>query len=127
MLTTNAGREFSDKGFSNFMADKIGAAHDERTDWATQATPADPTVASGSLKNADENRQRNACCVCSIVAIIAEALDNGSGLAEDEVDAAIQSLTSIVEPLMMILVGLMVGVIVIAMYLPMFKMLSLVK
>ena len=46
---------------------------------------------------------------------------------EDEVDAAIQSLTSIVEPLMMILVGLLVGVIVIAMYLPMFKMLSLVK
>src|SRR6266498_3321593 len=46
---------------------------------------------------------------------------------EDEVDAAIQSLTSIVEPLMMILVGAMVGVIVIAMYLPMFKMLSLVK
>jgi type IV pilus assembly protein PilC len=46
---------------------------------------------------------------------------------EDEVDAAIQSLTSIVEPLMMILVGMMVGVIVIAMYLPMFKMLSLVK
>jgi len=46
---------------------------------------------------------------------------------EDEVDAAIQSLTSIVEPIMMILVGLMVGVIIIAMYLPMFKMLSLVK
>jgi len=46
---------------------------------------------------------------------------------EDEVDAAIQSLTSIVEPLMMIMVGAMVGVIVIAMYLPMFKMLSLVK
>jgi type IV pilus assembly protein PilC len=46
---------------------------------------------------------------------------------EDEVDAAIQSLTSIVEPLMIILVGCMVGVIVIAMYLPMFKMLSLVK
>jgi type IV pilus assembly protein PilC len=46
---------------------------------------------------------------------------------EDEVDAAIQSLTSIVEPIMMILVGMMVGVIIIAMYLPMFKMLSLVK
>ena len=42
-------------------------------------------------------------------------------------EQSIQSLTSIVEPLMMILVGLMVGVIVIAMYLPMFKMLSLVK
>jgi type IV pilus assembly protein PilC len=46
---------------------------------------------------------------------------------EDEVDSSIQSLTSIIEPLMMIGVGLMVGVILISMYLPMFKMLSLVK
>src|SRR5205807_3913729 len=46
---------------------------------------------------------------------------------EDEVDAAITSLTSIIEPIMMILVGCMVGVIIISMYLPMFKMLSLVK
>ena len=46
---------------------------------------------------------------------------------EDEVEASISSLTSIVEPLMMIGVGLMVGVILISMYLPMFKMLTLVK
>jgi type IV pilus assembly protein PilC len=46
---------------------------------------------------------------------------------EDEVDASIQSLTSIIEPLMMIGVGVMVGIIVISMYLPMFKLLSLVK
>jgi type IV pilus assembly protein PilC len=46
---------------------------------------------------------------------------------EDEVDASIQSLTSIIEPLMMIGVGLMVGVIIIAMYLPMFKMLTLLQ
>jgi type IV pilus assembly protein PilC len=46
---------------------------------------------------------------------------------EDEVDAAIQSLTSIIEPIMMIGVGVMVGIIVIAMYLPMFKLLSLIK
>src|SRR5438270_516233 len=46
---------------------------------------------------------------------------------EDEVDSAISTLTSIIEPLMMIMVGCMVGVIIIAMYLPMFKMLSLVK
>ena len=45
---------------------------------------------------------------------------------EEEVDASIQTQTSIIEPLMMIGVGLMVGVIIIAMYLPMFKMLSLV-
>jgi type IV pilus assembly protein PilC len=46
---------------------------------------------------------------------------------EDEVDTSIQSLTSIIEPVMMIGVGIMVGTIVISMYLPMFKMLSLVK
>ena len=46
---------------------------------------------------------------------------------EEEVDASISSLTSIIEPLMMIGVGCMVGVIIISMYLPMFKMLSLVK
>jgi type IV pilus assembly protein PilC len=46
---------------------------------------------------------------------------------EDEVDSAVQSLTSIIEPLMMIAVGMMVGVIIISMYLPMFKLLTLVK
>jgi type IV pilus assembly protein PilC len=46
---------------------------------------------------------------------------------EEEVDASISTLTSIIEPLMMIGVGMMVGVIIIAMYMPMFKMLSLVK
>jgi type IV pilus assembly protein PilC len=46
---------------------------------------------------------------------------------EDEVDTSIQSLTSIIEPILMIGVGVMVGTIVIAMYLPMFKMLTLIK
>jgi type IV pilus assembly protein PilC len=45
---------------------------------------------------------------------------------EDEVDVSIASLTSIIEPVMMIGVGFMVGTIVISMYLPMFKMLQLV-
>jgi type IV pilus assembly protein PilC len=45
---------------------------------------------------------------------------------EDEVDTAIQSLTSIIEPILMIGVGFMVGIIVIAMYLPMFKMMQLI-
>ena len=46
---------------------------------------------------------------------------------EDEVDSAIATLTSIIEPLMMIMVGAMVGVIIISMYLPMFRLLSLIK
>jgi type IV pilus assembly protein PilC len=54
-------------------------------------------------------------------------LEKVADFYEDEVDASIQSLTSIIEPLLMIGVGLIVGVIVIAMYLPMFKILSLIK
>jgi type IV pilus assembly protein PilC len=46
---------------------------------------------------------------------------------EDEVDSSIQTLTSIIEPIMMIGVGMMVGVIIISMYLPMFKMLTLIQ
>ena len=45
---------------------------------------------------------------------------------EDEVDSSIQALTSIIEPIMMIGVGVMVGTIVIAMYMPMFKLLTLI-
>jgi type IV pilus assembly protein PilC len=40
---------------------------------------------------------------------------------EDEVDAAVKALTSILEPLMIIVVGAIVGFIVVAMYLPMFE------
>ena len=46
---------------------------------------------------------------------------------EDEVDASVQALTSIIEPMMMVGVGIMVGIIIISMYLPMFKLLTLVK
>jgi type IV pilus assembly protein PilC len=41
---------------------------------------------------------------------------------EDEVDAAVKALTSILEPVMIILVGGIVGFIVVAMYMPMFKL-----
>ena len=40
---------------------------------------------------------------------------------EDEVAASLKALTSILEPLMIVIVGAMVGFIVVAMYLPMFK------
>jgi type IV pilus assembly protein PilC len=40
---------------------------------------------------------------------------------EDQVDAAVKSLTSILEPVMIVVVGGMVGFIVIAMYMPLFK------
>ena len=46
---------------------------------------------------------------------------------EDEVDAAIKSLTSIVEPIMMIFVGGVVGFIIIALYMPMFALFDKIK
>ena len=54
-------------------------------------------------------------------------LDKIADFYEDEVDTSIASLTSIIEPLMMMGVGAIIGVIVIAMYLPMFKLLQLVQ
>jgi type IV pilus assembly protein PilC len=54
-------------------------------------------------------------------------LDKIADFYEDEVDAAIASLTTIIEPAMMIFVGGIVGVIVISMYLPMFKMYQLIS
>ena len=45
---------------------------------------------------------------------------------DDEVATMLKSLTSIIEPIMMIGVGFMVGIIIIAMYLPMFKMMQLI-
>jgi type IV pilus assembly protein PilC len=46
---------------------------------------------------------------------------------ESEVDAAVKALTSIIEPLMIVVVGGIVGGIVISMYLPMFKIFELVE
>jgi type IV pilus assembly protein PilC len=46
---------------------------------------------------------------------------------ESEVDAAVKALTSIIEPLLIVVVGGIVGAIVISMYLPMFKIYELVQ
>ena len=46
---------------------------------------------------------------------------------EEQVDAAVKALTSILEPVMIIVVGGIVGFIVIAMYLPMFKVYDSIK
>jgi type IV pilus assembly protein PilC len=45
---------------------------------------------------------------------------------DDEVDAAVAALTSLLEPMMMVFLGTVIGFIVIAMYLPIFEMASVV-
>jgi type IV pilus assembly protein PilC len=46
---------------------------------------------------------------------------------EDQVDAAVKALTSILEPVMIVIVGGIVGFIVISMYLPLFKVYDQIK
>jgi type IV pilus assembly protein PilC len=46
---------------------------------------------------------------------------------EDEVNASIKSLTSILEPVLMLFVGALVGTVVISMYLPIFNMMNIIK
>ncbi len=43
---------------------------------------------------------------------------------DDEVDTAVEQLTSVIEPIMIVVMGVMVGGMLVAMYLPMFKMAS---
>jgi type IV pilus assembly protein PilC len=46
---------------------------------------------------------------------------------EDEVATAVKSLTSIIEPVMIVVVGAMVGVVLVAMYLPMFSIFEYIR
>lgn len=58
------------------------------------------------------------------------AIDNMLGkiadFYDDEVDSAVATLTSMLEPMMMVFLGITIGTIVIAMYLPVFEMASIV-
>jgi type IV pilus assembly protein PilC len=58
---------------------------------------------------------------------LAEMLKKISDFYKDEVDAAIDALTSIIEPIMIVVMGAIIGGILIAMYLPMFDMIGTIK
>jgi type IV pilus assembly protein PilC len=51
-----------------------------------------------------------------------EMLGKIADFYDDEVDAAVEALTAAIEPVMIVLMGTMVGGMLVAMYLPMFKM-----
>jgi type IV pilus assembly protein PilC len=50
-----------------------------------------------------------------------QTLEKVAEFYEDEVEASVKALTSILEPIMIIVIGAVVGFVVISMYLPMFK------
>jgi len=56
-----------------------------------------------------------------------EMLINVAKFYDEEVDRSVERLTSIIEPLMMAFIALTVGVMIIAMYLPIFNMVNLIK
>ena len=56
-----------------------------------------------------------------------EMLNKIAVFYEDEVNTAVEALTSIIEPVMIVVMGLIVGGMVVAMYMPMFKMVQVVS
>jgi type IV pilus assembly protein PilC len=55
-----------------------------------------------------------------------EMLNRIADFNDEEVDTAVESLTSLIEPIMIVFMGTIVGGMVIAMYLPMFKLINVV-
>ncbi|HBR89886.1 MAG TPA: type II secretion system F family protein, partial [Microbacterium sp.] len=51
-----------------------------------------------------------------------DMLENIAAMYEAEVDAASEQLTSMIEPIMMTVLGLLIGGMVVALYMPMFTM-----
>jgi len=56
-----------------------------------------------------------------------EMLNKIADFYDDEVDAAVEAMTSVIEPAMIVIMGVVVGGMLIAMYLPMFKLISVVS
>ena len=85
-------------------------------------TMADPLTESGVFPS----------MVCQMVAVgestgaLDAMLDKIADFYDDEVDAAVSNLTAMIEPFMMVFLGVVIGGLVIAMYLPIFKMAGMV-
>jgi type IV pilus assembly protein PilC len=94
------------------------AVYDVRTAIAEGQTMADPLAESGVFP----------AMVCSMIAVgeSTGALDSMlikiADFYDDEVDEAVNNLTEMIEPAMMCFLGVVVGGLVIAMYLPIFSM-----
>ena len=56
-----------------------------------------------------------------------EMLSKIADFYEDEVDAAVEAMTAVIEPAMIIIMGVLVGGMLVAMYLPMFKLVTVIS
>ncbi len=94
------------------------AIHDVKQGISEGRSMADPLLESGVFPS----------MVCSMIAVgeSTGALDNMLGkiadFYDDEVDQAVKTLTDMIEPFMLVFLGVVIGGLVVAMYLPIFKM-----
>jgi type IV pilus assembly protein PilC len=98
------------------------AIFDTRTAIAEGRTMSDPLAESGVFPS----------MVCQMIAVgestgaLDAMLTKIAEFYEEEVDQAVENLTSLIEPFMIVFLGVVIGGLVVAMYLPIFKMASVV-
>ena len=87
----------------------------------------------GTINNVLEKSKIFPPMVTSMIAVGEETGELDMMLAkiadfyDTEVEAAVEALTSLLEPLMMVFLGGMVGAVIVGMYLPMFKIFDAIK
>ena len=97
-----------------------GTLIDARVSISGGKTIADPLAASGVFPKMVTHMIAVGESTGALDAMLGKIAD----FYEDEVDQAVSSLTALLEPMMMVFLGVVIGFIVIAMYLPIFKMAS---
>ncbi len=96
------------------------AVYTVRSDIAEGRTMADPLSESGVFPS----------MVCQMIAVgestgaLDAMLEKIAVFYDEEVDQAVENLTALIEPFMLVFLGITIGGLVIAMYLPVFKMAS---
>jgi type IV pilus assembly protein PilC len=96
------------------------AVYSVRSDIAEGRTMADPLIESGVFPS----------MVCQMIAVgestgaLDAMLEKIAEFYDEEVDQAVENLTALIEPFMLVFLGITIGGLVIAMYLPVFKMAS---
>lgn len=96
------------------------AVYRVRSDIAEGRTMAEPLIESGVFPS----------MVCQMIAVgestgaLDAMLEKIAEFYDEEVDQAVENLTALIEPFMLVFLGVTIGGLVIAMYLPVFKMAS---
>ncbi|MBT8357546.1 MAG: type II secretion system F family protein [Deltaproteobacteria bacterium] len=94
------------------------AVYTVRSDIAEGRTMADPLIESGVFPS----------MVCQMIAVgestgaLDAMLEKIAVFYDEEVDQAVENLTALIEPFMLVFLGITIGGLVVAMYLPVFKM-----